>query len=135
MNFWRGTAACCLNEDRKILMALQGKPDEEPKWSVPSGGVEHGETLEECCIREVWEETGYRIRIDQKLFEKRGQSYGWDVEVHYFRAAVVAGSACIQDSDGLIHEVGWKSRSEITNLNLAFPEDRDFLIQFADDGI
>ncbi|MFB5192725.1 NUDIX hydrolase [Alicyclobacillus fastidiosus] len=130
MNTWYGSAACCLNENHQILMVLQGKPDEEPKWSVPSGGLEKGETLEDCCVREVWEETGYRVRIDQKLFEKRGQSYGWNVEVHYFQATVVAGSACIQDPDRLIHEIGWKSWNDITTLSLAFPEDREFLLQF-----
>lgn len=115
-------------------MVLQGKTDEEPKWSVPSGGVEPGETIEECCAREVWEETGYRVQVGQKLFEKRGQSYGWIVEVHYFQATIVGGSACIQDPDGLIHEVAWKSRNDIMTLNLSFPDDREFLLQLAHIG-
>lgn len=28
----------------------------------PGGGLENGETLEECCIRELREETGFKIR-------------------------------------------------------------------------
>ena len=31
-------------------------------WLVPGGGLEDGETPEECCIREVEEETGYIVR-------------------------------------------------------------------------
>ena len=31
-------------------MVLQGKEEEEKRWSVPSGGLEKGETLEECCF-------------------------------------------------------------------------------------
>lgn len=134
VRFWRGAAGCCLNEHHQILMVLQGKSDEEPKWSVPAGGVEQGETIEACCAREVWEETGYRIQVGKKLFEKHGQSYGWNVEVHYFQVAIVAGSACIQDPDGLIHEVAWKSWDDLKTLSLAFPEDREFLLQLTHSG-
>jgi len=135
VNFWRGAAACCLNENHQVLMVLQGKPDEEPKWSVPSGGVEPGETFEECCAREVWEETGYRVHVGKELFEKRGQSYGWIVEVHYFQVTIVARNSCIQDPDGLIHQVAWKSWNDLMTLNLAFPEDREFLLQLTNSGI
>lgn len=31
-------------------------------WLVPGGGMEEGETPEECCVREVQEETGYIVR-------------------------------------------------------------------------
>ncbi|CEG26250.1 MutT/nudix family protein [Bacillus sp. B-jedd] len=35
----------------------------------------------------------------------------------------------IQDPDNLIYEIAWKSVDEIRNLELSFPEDRDFLIE------
>lgn len=31
-------------------------------WLVPGGGIEQGETPEECCVREVEEETGVIVR-------------------------------------------------------------------------
>ena len=31
-------------------------------WLIPGGGREEGETFEECCIREVEEETGYIVQ-------------------------------------------------------------------------
>ncbi|WP_275667952.1 NUDIX hydrolase [Paenibacillus oryzisoli] len=37
MNPWVGAAAICNNSDRQLLMVLQGKPEEEKRWSVPSG--------------------------------------------------------------------------------------------------
>lgn len=39
-----------MNEKNEFLMVLQGKVNEEKRWSVPSGGQEE---LEECCVREV----------------------------------------------------------------------------------
>ena len=33
-------------------------------WSFPKGKIERGETMEETALREVWEETSIRIRLD-----------------------------------------------------------------------
>ena len=36
-------------------------------YTLPGGGVEDGETMEEACVREVKEETGYPCEIMQRL--------------------------------------------------------------------
>ena len=36
-------------------------------WLVPGGGEEEGETPEECCVREVEEETGLIVKPLQQL--------------------------------------------------------------------
>lgn len=53
----------CINESGQLLMVLQGKPEKKKMWSIPSGGKEQRETLEECCIREIKEKTGYTVEI------------------------------------------------------------------------
>ena len=40
-------------------------------WSIPSGGVEVGETAEEAWIREIAEETGYEAKIVKELHTKK----------------------------------------------------------------
>ena len=45
--------------DGKILLSFLSKSD---MYMLPGGGVERGETWEECCEREVREETGYMVR-------------------------------------------------------------------------
>ncbi|CEG26249.1 MutT/nudix family protein [Bacillus sp. B-jedd] len=72
MQNWFGAAGVCINEEGQLLMVLQGTPEEEKTWSIPSGTKEENETFEECCIREVEEETGYKVEIIQKLQVKRG---------------------------------------------------------------
>jgi ADP-ribose pyrophosphatase YjhB (NUDIX family) len=32
-------------------------------WCLPGGHMEAGESLEECCVREVLEETGLQVRV------------------------------------------------------------------------
>ncbi|MDD6189657.1 MAG: NUDIX domain-containing protein [Clostridiales bacterium] len=46
-------------KDSHILISHEVNTD---YYSIPGGGLEEGETLEECCAREVREETGYIVK-------------------------------------------------------------------------
>ncbi|MBY6038284.1 NUDIX hydrolase [Fictibacillus nanhaiensis] len=127
--FWEGSSCICLHKG-KLLMVLQGKQEEEKRWSIPSGGIEANETPEDCCVREVWEETGYVVKIKEKLHIKDGLSFGYHVKVHYFLAEIVSGSPTVQDPDGLIYDIRWVSLEELDQLPLSFPEDRSVLRHF-----
>jgi 8-oxo-dGTP pyrophosphatase MutT (NUDIX family) len=129
---WHGAAGVCVNEHGQLLMILQGKPEEEKRWSVPAGGLEKGETLEQCCAREVLEETGYEIRIIRQMHEKKGSYSTINVDfcVTYYEVEITGGQPTIQDPDGLIHEIAWKSVEELKLLELSFEEDRPFLLEW-----
>ncbi|MFC7363602.1 MULTISPECIES: NUDIX hydrolase [Bhargavaea] len=124
IKMWKGAAAVCLDEEGRLLMVLQGTPEEEKKWAVPSGGKEAGETFESCCLRELKEETGYEGKVLRPLFVKSDGA----VEVRYFEVAITGGRMEICDPDELIHEIGWKEKEEVGTLELSFPEDRPFLL-------
>jgi ADP-ribose pyrophosphatase YjhB (NUDIX family) len=128
MEKWIGAAGICINLKGQVLMVLQGKPEKKKLWAVPSGGLEKDESIEECCLREFNEETGYEARIVKPLFIKEGISFGINVEVHYFIVEILGGTAQIQDPDQLIYDISWKSPNEIRKLELSFPEERDLLI-------
>ncbi|HAA92234.1 MAG: phosphohydrolase [Rhodospirillaceae bacterium] len=49
--------------DGQILIAERGKAPRRGHWSIPGGGQELGETLQEAARREVREETGVEIEI------------------------------------------------------------------------
>ncbi|SES73976.1 aminoglycoside 6'-N-acetyltransferase [Salinibacillus kushneri] len=125
MGKWYGAAGVCVKNER-VLMVLQGTIDEPKRWSVPSGGIETGETFETCCVREVKEETGYGAEIVRPLFKKESQ-YG---EVHYFNVRIVGGKPTIQDPDEIIYDVDWKSTEDIQYLSLSYEEDRIFIKDF-----
>jgi len=56
-----------LVEDGKILLVEQ-YVSETRHWAHPGGKPETGETLEECIIREVKEETGLDVSVDCLLY-------------------------------------------------------------------
>ena len=46
-----------------VLIIKRGKAPFEGHWSIPGGGLEHGETVKDAVLREVREETGLEIKI------------------------------------------------------------------------
>jgi len=53
--------------DAKREKALLTRRADNGRWCVPGGGLEAGESVEEACIREVWEETGLRVRVTRLI--------------------------------------------------------------------
>lgn len=47
----------------KCLLIKRGKSPRKGEWSLPGGKQELGETMKECAIREVSEETGLNIKL------------------------------------------------------------------------
>ena len=127
-----GSSGICINEKGQLLMVLQGKPEEKKAWSIPSGGKEHEETYEECCIREIKEETGYLVEIVEEIMVKKKTYEHLNVlaEVHYFSVKMVGGKRYLQDPDNLIYDIAWKTLNELRTIELTYPEDKDFLIDY-----
>lgn len=58
------------NAKGEILLAKRNQPElkyEHGKWEFPGGGIKPNETPEKALIREVWEETGLKVKIIRLL--------------------------------------------------------------------
>ena len=55
-----GCSAAIFDEQRRVLLT---KRLDNGQWCLPSGGLEPGESAAEACEREVFEETGLRVRV------------------------------------------------------------------------
>lgn len=51
-----------INSAGEILMLKRAKHPEKGKWGFPGGKVVFGETISECAERELFEETGLKIK-------------------------------------------------------------------------
>ncbi len=58
-----GCSAVILSENReKVLLTRRA---DNGQWCLPGGGAEPGESAAEACEREVWEETGLKVRVER----------------------------------------------------------------------
>lgn len=131
---WVGSAGLCLDEQLRVLLVLQGKSTEQRRWAIPAGGQLSGETLAECCLREVWEETGYRVAVRRELQVKTGLIVGHPFVLHLFEVVVTGGQRAVHDPDGWIHEVAWCSAAEVEQLSFSFREDKDWVLEHLRSG-
>ena len=76
--------------DGRMLVSREVNVD---LWMIPGGGLEVGETLEECCEREVQEETGFIVKPVEEhvLVSEYYKKYKY--VTHYFICNMVGKSS------------------------------------------
>ena len=65
----------------KILLTYEVNTDQ---WFIPGGGLECGESIEECCIRELSEETGCVVEANQQYLTIKEYYEEWFFISHYY---------------------------------------------------
>jgi ADP-ribose pyrophosphatase YjhB (NUDIX family) len=58
------SAAIFDNTGTKLLLTQRA---DNGQWCLPGGIVEAGESVAETCVREVWEETGLRVKVTRLI--------------------------------------------------------------------
>ena len=56
-----GVGGLIFDDAGRILLVCRKHPPQAGLWHIPGGRLEPGETLSECCRREVLEETGIEV--------------------------------------------------------------------------
>lgn len=57
--------ACIMDDEQKILLTRRSIPPFFGQWVMPGGKIDHGESIECALLREVKEEVGLQVEIDQ----------------------------------------------------------------------
>ena len=127
---------CFIKKDGKYLMLHRSKnkkimPD---VWMAPGGKQEFNEGLFACAKREVFEETG--LRIKNLRVKVVGNAYLEDVQTemffHFLIADYAGGGILEHPKDG---ELRWLTPEEIGKLDTLLAETREILpVLFVDDG-
>lgn len=62
-------------------------------WAMPGGGIEPGESAEECVRREMKEETCLEVRVERLLFSDESEPGGPYQRIDTYLCALVSGEA------------------------------------------
>lgn len=98
---------------------------ENEQWSLPSGAVEQAESPEEAAVRELREETGLHVRVDQLTLvaevlvvsrDGASRSTAWN-----YRADIPDGDFAVDDPDASVQEARWFALDEAVPLVTAVP--------------
>jgi 8-oxo-dGTP diphosphatase len=109
----------------QVLLVHRPKYDD---WSFPKGKLDPGETDEQCAVREVEEETGFRCTLGHELV---GTSYidrkGRPKAVRYWEMRISGGEFTPGDE---VDEIRWLPVPKADRL-LSYDRDRVLLASFA----
>ena len=115
--------AICVR-DGHVLLARGWTHDGTPEWTLPGGGMEHGEDPYDTVLREVEEETGYRIELTgllgvdsvRRSFRRR---FGRTVDHHGVRLVYegrVVGGELRNEVGGSTDLAAWQDLSALPGL-------------------
>ena len=115
-----GSYAVCLRDGAVLLARLIGA---DPRWTLPGGGLDHGEDPRDGAVREVEEETGYRVELRQLLTV---ESFRWLVDrpsgpvdhqaICVIYTAEVVGGELRHEVGGSTDVAAWVPLDEVPNL-------------------
>lgn len=107
--------------DRILLTWFNGGPDRlRPGWSLPGGGVDFDEGIEDAVVRETHEETGYVVEVEAFLGAhhstwppNRLSSRPYRAQRFLFRARVVSGELGTLESGGTTDFARWVALADL----------------------
>jgi 8-oxo-dGTP diphosphatase len=85
-------------------------------WGVPKGHLDAGESLEECAVREVNEEAGISVRLEERLIDVVTSSSTTDKTVVTWLAQQTCSTTPFP-ADGENVEVKWFSIAGLPKLH------------------
>lgn len=127
--------ALIVNDADEILLTwYNGEDRNYPKWSMPGGGVEFDETIPDAVVREVYEETGYRVELGEFLTEShftvmrsRANGRPFRAQRFIYRAVIVGGQLGTTEVGGSTDFARWIPLSKVSSL----PEERADIVDLA----
>ncbi|NGO12102.1 NUDIX hydrolase [Streptomyces sp. HC44] len=115
--------AVCVRDGR-MLLARWVAGDGSKRWTLPGGGMDHGEDPYDTVIREVEEETGYEVELVallgvDSIRREYPRRLGTTADFHGLRIvyeARVAGGELRHETGGSTDMAAWHPLDEVPDL-------------------
>lgn len=117
--FWRkflliqAAGGLVQNEKKELLFMLR-----RGKWDLPKGKLDRKETLEQCAVREVEEETGLRnivlgspLLVTYHTYDENGKHFL--KESHWYRMSVSGKQSLTPQLEEQITQLKWVEAGEV----------------------
>lgn len=115
-----GCSAVIRNNDGRVLLTRRR---DNGQWCLPSGGMDAGESPSETILREVFEETGLRVRVkrlagvysdpNQLVMYQDGNKV--QIVALHFEAEITGGTPGLSDETS---DFGWFSLEEMDGMEM-----------------
>jgi ADP-ribose pyrophosphatase YjhB (NUDIX family) len=108
----------------RVLLTRLGRSMHKGLWTLPGGGLDFGERPVEAVVRELHEETGLDVQVDE-LLDADAELYrdgrpDRRYEVHavrfLYRLSVLSGTLGVVEVDGSTDAVQWWAADELPRL-------------------
>ena len=110
-------AGCLVVKENKILMVKEANAICYGKWNFPAGHVDENEKIRAAAIREVYEETGYTVKLKGVLPIVSIKSPNGETHVLvHFVADIVEENIKFDTKE--ILDVKWIDINEIKNMSI-----------------
>ena len=115
-----GVGAAILDHG-KVLLVRRGTEPNRGEWSLPGGAVRVGEQLSEAVRREILEETGLAVRVEQtvEILDRISRDEQGKVRFHYVLVDFLCrpeGGRVAAATD--VTEARWINRPELSQYRL-----------------
>lgn len=107
--------AGCMISDREGRILLMHRPSTD-EWELPGGSVEDDEPFEVAAARQMFEELGINVDIEQGIGKTAVDDDGDTHEFHWFKATIEEGEPVPKEKDEC-DEVRYFSKTELSTMN------------------
>lgn len=115
-----GCSASIFDDKGRVLLT---KRQDNGQWCLPSGGMEPGESVAEGCEREVFEETGLKVRVSRLVgvyshadqLTVYSETDKFQIIALHFEAEVIGGELGLSDETS---DFGYFTMEEIEKLEM-----------------
>ena len=107
--------SACVKKEDKILMVQENKKEVKNLWDLPGGKLKTDEDIKEAVIREIMEETGFKINVNSILLIQNYVTNKGVLLIIYFNG-VLEDKKQLDYRKNEIKNVKWFTIEEMENL-------------------